>query len=452
MTIRFPTLRTRLSLPTLSRLRRLAFVLSAVLLAACSEQHDDTASMLAATAAPTVVAVPTAMSAGTQSAAADPLARGRYLVRAADCAACHTTTEGAPFAGGVKLASPFGTFYGSNITPDKDHGIGTWSAADFYEALHDGVTPHGQLYPAMPYTSYRQLSRADTDAIYAWLMAQKPAAVASREPELSFPFNMRFAVRFWNLLFLKDTLPDASKGQSLKGTSLVATADWNRGRYLANALGHCAECHTPRGRFGQFDDAAPLSGGALGRVIAPDITPHGLAARGWTSADLQTFFATGIAPQGSAFSEMHSVVHLSSQYLNHDDLRAISTYLLGDQPQSPVPLQSVAADTAQLAAGRDVYLAVCAGCHGRDGEGKPHVAVPMHANSTVRQGDAHNLIVTMLDGVAAQDFPGLERMQDMPAFAGQLSDTELAQLASYLRATWGGQPANVSPEGVKALR
>jgi mono/diheme cytochrome c family protein len=165
-----------------------------------------------------------------------------------------------------------------------------------------------------------------------------------------------------------------------------------------------------------------------------------------------TFFATGIAPQGSAFSEMHSVVHLSGQYLNHDDLRAMSTYLLGDQPPSPVPLQPVAADTAQLAAGRDVYLAVCAGCHGRDGEGKPHVAVPMHANSTVRQGDAHNLIVTMLDGVAAQGFPGLERMQDMPAFAGQLSDTELAQLASYLRATWGGQPANVTPEGVKALR
>lgn len=433
MTIRFPTL------PTLLTLRRIALVLSAALLAACGDQHDDSAS----TTAGALAASPASTPADMQSAAADQFARGRYLVKAADCAACHTAADGAPFAGGVKLASPFGTFYGSNITPDKDHGIGTWSATDFYKALHDGVTPHGQLYPAMPYTSYRQLSRADTDAMYAWLMAQKPAAVASHEPELSFPFNMRFAVRFWNMLFLKDTLPDASKG---------ASADWNRGRYLANALGHCAECHTPRGRFGQLDNALPLSGGALGRMIAPDITPHGLAARGWTAADLQTFFAAGIAPQGSAFSEMYPVVHLSTQYLNHDDLRAMSTYLLGDQPPAPVPLQSVAADAAQLAAGRNVYLAVCAGCHGREGEGKPHVAVPMRGNSTVRQSDAHNLIVTMLDGIGAQDFPGLERMQDMPGFAGQLSDTELAQLGSYLRATWGGQPADVTPEAVKALR
>jgi mono/diheme cytochrome c family protein len=417
-------------------LRRIALVLSVALLSSCGQQHDDTSA-----AALTVS--PANTPADLQNAAADQLARGRYLVKAADCAACHTSADGAPFAGGVELASPFGTFYGTNITPDKDHGIGKWSAGDFYKALHDGVTPDGQLYPAMPYTSYRQISRADSDAMYAWLMAQKPAAVPNREPKLSFPFNMRFAVRFWDMLFLKDALPDASKG---------ASADWNRGRYLVSALGHCAECHTSRGTFGQLDHALPLGGGALGRVVAPDITPKGLAARGWTAADLQTFFASGIAPQGSAFSEMYPVVHLSSQYLSHDDLRAMTTYLLGDQPPAPEPLQSVSADAAQLAAGRNVYLAVCAGCHGRDGEGKPHVAVPMHGNSTVRQSDPRNLIVAMLDGIGAQDFPGLERMQEMPGFAGQLSDAELAQLASYLRATWGGQPANVTADAVKALR
>ena len=421
-------------------LRRIVLVLSAALLAACGDQHDGTTTATTA-AAPT--AAPSSASADGQSAAADQLVRGRYLVKAADCAACHTAADGAPFAGGVKLASPFGTFYGTNITPDKDHGIGKWSAGDFYKALHDGVSPDGQLYPAMPYTSYRQLSRADSDAMYAWLMAQKPAAVANHAPELSFPFNLRFAVRFWDMLFLKDTLPDASKGR---------TAAWTRGRYLASALGHCAECHTPRGKFGQFDQALPLAGGALGRVVAPDITPHGLAARGWTATDLQTFFATGIARQGSAFSEMYPVVHLSRQYLSHDDLRAMSTYLLGDQAPAPQPLQSGSADAAQLAAGRNVYLAVCAGCHGRDGEGKPHVAVPMHGNSSVRQHDPHNLIVGILDGIDAQDFPGLERMQEMPGFAGQLSDAELAQLASYLRATWGGQPADVTADAVKALR
>ncbi|MFM0504033.1 c-type cytochrome [Paraburkholderia caffeinilytica] len=434
--------------------RALLLLGTAALLSACG-QHDDSAAAMQAAAA-----------AGPQSTAADPLARGRYLVKAADCAACHTTADGAPFAGGVKLASPFGTFYGTNITPDKDHGIGDWSADDLYKALHDGVTPTKQLYPAMPYTSYRQLSRADSDAIYAYLMAQKPAAVANHEPELSFPFNMRFGVRFWDWMFLTDTLPDASKapspngtssgapsnGTSPKGTSFAASADWNRGRYLVNALGHCAECHTPRGKFGQLDGAKPLTGAALGRIAAPDITPHGLAARGWTAADLQTFFATGIAPQGSAFGEMYPVVHLSTQYLTHDDLRAMSTYLLGDPAPAPQPLQSISADAAQLEAGRNVYLAVCAGCHGPGGEGKPHVAVPMHANSTVRQSDAHNLIVAMLDGIGAQDFPGLERMQDMPGFATQLSDTELAQLANYLRATYGGQSADVTADAVKALR
>jgi mono/diheme cytochrome c family protein len=382
-------------------------------------------------------------SSAAPGAAAEQLARGRYLVKAADCAACHTTADGAPFAGGVKLASPFGTFYGTNITSDKAHGIGTWSAGDFYKALHDGVSPHGPLYPAMPYTSYRQLSRADSDAMYAWLMAQKPAAVANHAPELSFPFNLRFAVRFWNMVFLKDALPDASQGGSI---------DWNRGRYLISALGHCAECHTPRGKFGQLDQALPLGGGALGRVIAPDITPQGLAARGWSAADLQTFFANGIAPQGSAFGEMYPVVHLSSQYLSRDDLRAMSTYLLGDRPPVPQPQPSASADAAQRVAGRPLYLALCAGCHGNEGEGKPHVAVPMRGNSTVRQSDPHNLIVAMLDGIDAQDFPRLERMQEMPGFAGQFSDTEFAQLANYLRATWGGQAADVTANAVKILR
>ncbi|WP_144108107.1 cytochrome c [Paraburkholderia sp. BCC1886] len=412
------------------------------LLGACS-RHDAPAAALIAPAAQ-----------GPQSSAADPLARGRYLVKAADCAACHTAPDGAPLAGGVKLASPFGTFYGTNITPDKQHGIGDWSADDLYDALHDGVARGKTLYPAMPYTSYRQLTRADSDEIYRYLMAQKPAAVPNREPELSFPYNLRFGVRFWNWMFLKDALPDASNQQ----TSSTPSADWQRGRYLANALGHCAECHTPRGKFGQLDSAKPLTGSALSRIAAPDITPEGLAARGWNAADLQTFFATGIAPQGSAFGEMYPVVHLSSQYLTHDDLRAMSTYLLGDAPPAPQrlptqqPLQANAADAAQLEAGRNLYVAVCAGCHGASGEGKPHVAVPMMGNSTLRQSDPHNLIVAMLDGLAAQDFPGLERMQAMPGFATQLNDAELAQLANYLRASYGGQPSDVTADAVKALR
>ncbi|MEZ2351811.1 c-type cytochrome [Caballeronia sp. RCC_10] len=382
-------------------------------------------------------------NAAPKTSSPELVARGRYLTQAADCAACHTSTGGAPFAGGVKLESQFGTFHGTNITPDPKYGIGQWSADDFYAALHDGKTPKGKLYPAMPYTSYRQMTPEDSDAIYAYLMSQKPAAVPNIGADLKFPYNVRFAVRFWDALFLKDQLPDASTGHS---------ADWTRGRYLANALGHCTECHTPRGAFGQLQGAQTLQGGTLGRVGAPDITPAALAARGWTGPDLQAFFSTGFAKQGSAFSEMHPVVYLSTQHLNPDDLRALTVYLLGDAPPAPAPMTVQSGDAAQLAAGRNLYLDSCAGCHGREGEGKPHVAVAMNQNSTLRQSDPRNLIVSMLDGIEAQAFPGIESMQHMPGFAGTYSDEQIAQLTNYLRATWGGQRSDVTADKVKSLR
>ena len=153
-----------------------------------------------------------------------------------------------------------------------------------------------------------------------------------------------------------------------------------------------------------------------------------------------------------AFGEMYPVVHLSSQYLNQADLAAMATYLLGDQPPAPQPVKAISADAAQVAPGRRHYVAVCAGCHGREGEGKPHVAVSMAGNSTVPNAEARTLILSMLDGIAAQGFPRVEAMQEMPGFAGRMSDDELAQLANYLRATWGGQPADVRPGDVKALR
>ncbi|HYG43655.1 MAG TPA: cytochrome c [Bordetella sp.] len=377
------------------------------------------------------------------AAGKDQLLRGRYLVQAADCAACHTADRGAPFAGGVPLASPFGKFYGTNITPDTEAGIGNWSADDFYAALHDGVAPDRQLYPAMPYTSYRQLSRADSDAMYAYLRTVKPAAVPNRDPELDFPYNLRFGVRFWDWLFLEDRLPDASQGSSQA---------WLRGRYLAGALGHCAECHTPRGKLGQLDADRPLQGGALGRIKAPDISPAGLASRGWTVDDLNALFATGIAPQGAVFDEMFPVVHLSTQYLARQDVEALTTYLLGDAPPAPKAVQPAQVEPGLRDSGKGLYTALCAGCHGFEGEGKPGVAVAMQGNAALRDADAHNLLAVMLDGIQAHDFPGTAAMQAMPGFAGTLSNAQLADLANYLRARWGGQAADLTPESVQALR
>ncbi|MEA2957164.1 MAG: hypothetical protein QOJ58_2664, partial [Alphaproteobacteria bacterium] len=353
------------------------------------------------------------------SAPAEVVARGKYLAEAADCAACHSAPDGAPFAGGLPMQTGFGTIYATNITPDPDHGLGRWSAEDFWRALHDGVRRDGQqLYPAMPYTSYRGITRADADAIYAYIMQLRPMKVGNRRTELKFPFNIRLGMLGWNLLFLHDSLPAVSAGSS---------PAWQRGRYLVNVLGHCGECHTPRGIVGEMEISRSLTGFALGRVAAPDITPAGLASRGWTAAGLRAYLGRGLARQGSAFSDMHPVIMLSTRNLTAEDLAAVATYLLGDNPPPPAPPPAVgAAESAAAAngAGRMSYVALCAGCHGLDGDGVPNTVVAMRANSTLRLVDPRNLIVAMLDGIGAENFPHRASMQAMPGFSDKLSDAE----------------------------
>ena len=266
------------------------------------------------------------------------------------------------------MQSGFGTIYATNITPDPDDGIGRWSAEDFWRALHDGVRRDGaQLYPAMPYTSYRGMTRADADAIYAYVMQLRPMKVANRRTELNFPFNIRLGMLGWNMLFLHDSLPAVSDGR---------TPAWQRGRYLVNVLGHCGECHTPRGIVGEMKLSRSLIGFALGRVAAPDITPAGLASRGWTAAGLRAYLGRGLARQGSAFGDMHPVIMLSTRNLTAEDLNAVAIYLLGDNPPPPAPLPPPdATESAEAAsgAGRMSYVALCAGCHGLDGNGVPAV-------------------------------------------------------------------------------
>jgi mono/diheme cytochrome c family protein len=380
-------------------------------------------------------------------APAEVVARGKYLAEAADCAACHSAPGGAPFAGGLPMQTGFGTIYATNVTPDPDHGLGRWSAEDFWRALHDGVRRDGQqLYPAMPYTSYRGMTRADADAIYAYIMQLRPMKVANRRTELKFPFNIRLGMLGWNLLFLHNSLPAVSAGSS---------PAWQRGRYLVNVLGHCGECHTPRGIVGEMELSRSLTGFALGRVAAPDITPAGLASRGWTAAGLRAYLGRGLARQGSAFSDMHPVIMLSTRNLTAEDLAAVATYLLGDNPPPPAPQPAVdpaESVAAANSAGRMSYVALCAGCHGLDGDGVPNTVVSMRANSTLRLVDPRNLIVAMLDGIGAENFPHRASMQAMPGFSDKLSDAEAAALANYLRATWGGQKADVTPAAVSALR
>jgi mono/diheme cytochrome c family protein len=410
------------------------------------------ATLLAAIALSTFIAIrllggKTGGAVQVVNAPAELVVRGKYLAEAADCAACHSAPGGAPYAGGLAMQSGFGTIYATNITPDPDNGIGRWSADDFWRALHDGIRRDGQqLYPAMPYTSYRGMTRADADAIYAYVMQLRPMKVANLRTQLGFPFDIRLGMIGWNLLFLTDAVPAASTGSSVA---------WQRGRYLANVLGHCGECHTPRGTLGQMELSEPLIGFALGRVAAPDITPAGLASRGWTAASLRTYFGRGIAGPASAFSDMHQVIVLSTRNLTAEDNDALVTFLLGDRPPPPAPLppaDSAVLEAAASGAGRTDYVALCAGCHGLEGNGLPNTVVALRDNSTLRLADPRNLLVAMLDGIGPENFPHRASLQAMPGFADKLSDQQAAGLANYLRVVWGGQKPDVTAAAVRALR
>lgn len=374
----------------------------------------------------------------------EQVARGRYLAAAADCAACHTADGGAPFAGGVGLPTPFGTIFGTNITPDPVEGIGQYSAREFHRAVTRGVARDGKrLYPAMPYVSYRSMTREDSDAIYAWLMTRPAVARPNPRNEVAFPFNLRAGLIGWNLLFGRAQPEPASAG---------ASADWQRGRYLVDVLGHCGECHSPRGSLGQIDTGRSLSGNdSLGHFSAPDITPNGLAAHGWTAASLQTYLARGHVAEGVASDEMLKVVRLSTSRLEPADLKAMTTYLLGDAPLAPQPLARLIDAEADSPA-RDHYLTLCAGCHGRDGQGVPNVAPAMAGNLSLRAANPHNLILTILDGLPIHELPGTGRMQPMPGFSRELTDAEVADLTQWLRRAWGGQDAAVDTTTVTGLR
>lgn len=368
--------------------------------------------------------------------------RGQYLARAADCAACHTAPGGAPLAGGRAFPMPFGTLYATNITPDPETGIGRWSRADFQRALRDGVAPRGHLYPAMPYVSYRQLTAADTDAIYAWLMSRPPIRQANRAN--SFPFDyVRPTLAFWNLLNLPAAgfVPDASR-----------PANWNRGKYLVDALGHCGECHTPRDVTLGMIAQRYLQGTRIENVDAPDVTPAGLARMGFDAASLARYIPAGMGPQGVMNFSMYDVVHNSTRWLSTDDAAAMAAYLVSSRRMVVASIAS-AAPAAVPPAGRQIYVQLCSACHGVEGEGIPHVAPPMRTNASLRLASSLNLLVAVTGGLPDRPLPGGERYQAMPAFGSLLDDRQLADLANWLRGTWGGSAsAPVTHDEARAAR
>jgi mono/diheme cytochrome c family protein len=405
----------------------------------------------AAGAAPAIAGAP---------ASADALVRGEYLTRAADCVACHTVPEsGRPFAGGVAFKLPIGTIYSSNITADRANGIGAWSDDEFVRAVRDGIGKNGEhLYPAFPYTSYTKLSRDDVLAIKTYLFSLPAASQVNRANDLSFPFNQRWAVGLWNAAFFKDRrfAADASK-----------PPEWNSGVYLATALGHCSECHTPRNVAFGPTHGKELSGEELQGWRAYNITPdpkYGIGA--WSDAQIAQYLKTGLAPgHASAGGPMGEAVSHSLQYLDAADVAALIAYLRsvpvreGAHPVdvNPQPAPVVASsdtapgggDSAAHGQGLRLFEGACASCHQWNGRGQQTPYASLLGTRGVNDVDGTNVTQAILLG-------GNIRVGDsdiyMPAFGGAYSNSEVAALANYVIAHFGGKEGNVTPDQVAKRR
>src|SRR5215470_540242 len=259
--------------------------------------------------------------------------RGEYLARAGDCIACHTAPEGRTFAGGRAMPTPFGTLYSSNITPDPETGIGKWSVDDFYKTMHEGRFPDGGLiYPAMPFASYTKVTRADSDAIFAYLKSIPPVDQKNRPHDLRFPYDNRQLILGWRTLFFTEGefKPDPSK-----------SAEWNRGAYLVEGLGHCGMCHSPINALGGTSQSDAFKGGLIPMQnwYAPSLTSNREAGLGeWSLKDITDLLKNGVSARGVVYGPMAEVVHNSLQYLTDEDTQAMAIYLKSIAgPASPPP-------------------------------------------------------------------------------------------------------------------
>lgn len=403
----------------------------AALCASCSHTQEPTG--------PSLTKLGQRMSAGPY----DEIARGRYLVRAGDCAACHTADGGAPFAGGRAVPTPFGIIYSSNITPDPDTGIGRWSDADFYRAMHEGMDRLGNhLYPAFPYPWYTRVSRDDVLAIKAYLDTLAPVRQANRPNALPWPLDIRGDMAVWNGLFFDDGTyqPDPKR-----------SAQWNRGAYLVEGLGHCGACHSAKNFAGATDKDDPLTGGYAEHAFAPSLGGGARDGLGdWSEQDIVDYLGTGRNTRSTAAGPMVEVVEDSTQYLTEADRRAIAVYL----KSLPAPkAQDIATvDRATLDRGAAVYLDNCAGCHLREGQGELGAFPPLRVSSAVQAKSPDTLIGVILQGAHAPVTRGEQTGLSMQSFADHLDDAQIADLTTYIRNAWGNHAAPVDADHVSDLR
>lgn len=386
--------------------------------------------------------------------------RGKYVAQLGDCVACHTAEGGPAMAGGRALETPFGKLYSTNITPDRQSGIGNYTFEQFDRAMRRGVAADGHnLYPAMPYPSYSRMTEADMRALYAYLMqGVAPAPRANRPSEMRWPFSMRWGLALWNMAFL-DAAP--FKPDTRQDT------EWNRGAYLVQGLGHCGSCHTPRGIAFQ-EKAMSEAGGAGKHYLAGETVEHwrALSLRDlWTVDDTVQLLKTGRNRYATVSGNMAEVIHHSTQHFSDADLRAIAVYLkslpagAGDKARPAVPASATTMATAAKlpddlykTRGGLGYVQFCVDCHRLDGGGVPDIFPPMAQNPAVAAADPATLLHVVLTGARTPQTASHPRVLTMPGFS-PLGDQELAEILSFVRTSWGGgQAAPVTADDVKKMR
>jgi mono/diheme cytochrome c family protein len=395
-------------------------------------------------------ALPANPGAAATNATTQVINRGEYLARAGDCVACHTTPNGKAFAGGRPMVTPFGALYVPNITPDDDTGIGKWTADDFYRMMHTGVSKDGTLlYPAMPFASYTKVTRDDSDAIFSYLMSVTPVKQQNRPHELQFPFNNRDLLLGWRTLYFKE-------GEYK--TDATQSAEWNRGAYLVQGLGHCAMCHTAINALGGSSESKAFEGGMIPNQnwYAPSLTSNREAGLGnWDIKDIVDLLQVGASHRGTTYGPMAEVVYNSLQYLSDEDVKAMAVYLkaLPQRDSEPPPTsQARLVNPAVMETGRKVYATQCAMCHGDEGKGNAPAYPPLAGNQSITMASPVNSIRMVLNGGYAPGTRKNLRPHGMPPFGHILKDAEVAAVVTYIRVAWENSGTPVAPAQANELR
>jgi mono/diheme cytochrome c family protein len=387
----------------------------------------------------------------TGSAAPGLVERGRYLSLLGNCAGCHTDRGGAAYAGGRALATPFGKVVAGNLTPDVATGIGSWSQAQFWRAMHHGFSADGRrLAPAFPYTEFTRITRADSDALFAYLRSLPAVSKPNPTHQLRWPYGTPLALAAWRTAFFRPAVfePDATQSPS-----------WNRGAYLVNGLGHCAACHGTRNALGAVE-AHGFRGGQLPMRAwhAPALTRAGEAGvADWSLEDIAALLHTGRSARGWASGPMAEVVSGSTQHLNAQDLRAMAEYLQRLPATPPAAQKAFTAEPERAAQGAKLYEAHCAQCHGPQGEGGRTAAgqwvVPALAgNRLVGMNPPANLVRAIALGGYGAPTATHPRPFGMPPFTHVMKDDEIGAVVTFLRSQWGHRAAPVSASEVARWR